>query len=103
MLPTKIELSMKHIKQYLSFNPMFKIKKKNYMFSLCSPRLFLTRSLQISGQNKSEARELERLVKITYGFWRIEIFGLAGNSNSEKKLNCVLYDVSPLPLPKQIY
>ena len=41
--------------------------KKIYLFSLCSPRLILTRSPQISGQNKSEARKLEGLVKITYG------------------------------------
>ena len=34
---------------------------KNYLFSLCSPRLILTRSPQISGQNKSEAREPEGL------------------------------------------
>ena len=37
------------------------------MFSFCSPRLTLTTSLQISGQNKSEAIEPEGLVKITYG------------------------------------
>ena len=48
---------------------------------LCSPRLILTRSPQISGQNKSEAREPEGLVKITYGMmlapflkeWEIQI------------------------------
>ena len=34
------------------------------MFSLCSPQLILTRSLQISGQNKSEAREPQGLLKI---------------------------------------
>ena len=44
-----------------------KLKKENYLFSLCSPGLILTRSPQISRQNKSEASEPERLVKITYG------------------------------------
>ena len=55
--------------------------------SICSlsvlrfPRLILTRSSQISGQNKSEAREPEGLVKITYGFVASSLFKRAGNSN----------------------
>ena len=36
---------------------------------LFSPRLILTISPQISGQNKSEARDPEGLVKITYGIF----------------------------------
>ena len=35
---------------------------------LCSPRPIFIRSPQISGPNKSEAREPEELVKITYVF-----------------------------------
>ena len=49
----------------------------------------MTRSLQISDQNKSEARELEGLVKITYGSVAISLFKRAGNSNLEKDLNCI--------------
>ena len=41
----------------------------------------LTRSPQISGQNKSEAREPEGLVKITYGIFASSVFKSAGNSN----------------------
>ena len=42
-------------------------KKKNCSLPvLCSPRLILTRYPQIYDQNKSEAREPEGLVKITY-------------------------------------
>ena len=48
---------------------------------LCSPQLILTRSPQISGQNKSEAREPEGLVKITYGIVASSLFRRAGNSN----------------------
>ena len=58
-----------------------KFYKNNYLFSLCSPRLILTRSPQISGQNKSEAREPEGLVKITYGIVASSLFKRAGNSN----------------------
>ena len=36
---------------------------------------------QISGQNKSEAREPEGLVKITYGIVASSLFKKAGNSN----------------------
>ena len=50
---------------------------------LCSQRLILTRSPQISGQNKSEAREPERLVKITFGIVASSLFKRAGNSNQE--------------------
>ena len=60
---------------------LLKIKKK---------RLILTRTPQISGQNKSEAREPEGLVKITYGFFASSLFKRAGNSNYEKILNCAL-------------
>ena len=48
---------------------------------LCSPRITLTRSPQISGQNKLEAREPEGLVKITYGIVASSLFKRAGNSN----------------------
>ena len=48
---------------------------------LCSPRLILTRSPQISGQNKSEAREPEGLVKITYVNVASSLCKRAGNSN----------------------
>ena len=48
---------------------------------LCSPGLVLTRSPQISGQNKSEAREPEGLVKITYGIVTSSLFKRVGNSN----------------------
>ena len=58
------------------------------MFPLCSPRLILTRSPQISGQNKSEAREPEGLVKISYGIVASSLFKRAGNSNKEIFLNC---------------
>ena len=58
-----------------------KLKKIYYLFSLCSPRLILTRSLQISGPYKSEAREPEGLVKITYGIVASFLFKRAGNSN----------------------
>ena len=51
------------------------------LFFLCSPGLILTRSPQISGQNKSEAREVEGLVKITYGIVASSLFKRAGNSN----------------------
>ena len=44
-----------------------KFTKNNHFFSVHSPRLILTRFPQISDQNKSEAREQEGLVKITYG------------------------------------
>ena len=65
--------------------------KKNYLFSLsvlCSSRLILTKDHQISGQNKSEAREPEGLVKIIYGFVASSLFKRAGNSNEENFLNC---------------
>ena len=55
--------------------------KKNYLFSLCSPQLVLTRSPQKSGQYKSEAREPEGMVKITYGIVTSSFFKRAGNSN----------------------
>ena len=61
-----------------------KFKKKRITWSLSdcsSPCLILTKSPQISGQNKSEACKPEELVKITNGFLRMEIFALAGNSN----------------------
>ena len=48
---------------------------------LYSPRLILTRSPQISGLNKSEAREPEGLVKTTYGIVASSLFKRAGNSN----------------------
>ena len=48
----------------------------------CSRSLeVLTRYPQISGQNKSEAREPEGLVKITYGIVASSLFKRAGNSN----------------------
>ena len=57
-------------------------KKIIYSLSvLCSPRLSLTRSPQISDQNKSEAREQEGLVEITYGIAASSFFKRAGNSN----------------------
>ena len=37
------------------------------LYFLCSLQIILTRSSQISAQNKSEARKTEGLVKITYG------------------------------------
>ena len=55
---------------------------------LCFPRLILTRSPKISGQDKSEAREPEGLVKITYGTVASSLFKRAGNSNKEIFLNC---------------
>ena len=61
-----------------------KFKKERIICSLsvlCSPRLFLTRSHQISGQNMSEAREPEGLVKITDGIVASSFFKRAGNSN----------------------
>ena len=60
---------------------MFKKKIMCSVSVLCSPRLILTRSPQISGWNKSEARELEGLVKITYGIVASSLFKGAGNSN----------------------
>ena len=45
-----------------------KFKKRE--FFVLSQFSVLTRSPQISGQNKSEAREPEGMVKITYGTWR---------------------------------
>ena len=51
------------------------------MFSLCSPRLILTTAPQISGQNKSEAREPEELVEITYGMVVSSLFKRANNSS----------------------
>ena len=59
--------------------------KKIYLFSLCSPRLILTRSPQISGQNMSEAREPEGLVKITYGIVASSLFKIAGKFKLGKK------------------
>ena len=59
--------------------------KKIITWSLsdCSSPCFIlkTKSLQISGQNKSEACKPEELVKITNGSLIMEIFALAGNSN----------------------
>ena len=60
---------------------LFKILKKELHVLSRSPRLILTRSPQISGQNKSEAREPEGLVKITYGIVDSSLFKRAGNSN----------------------
>ena len=63
---------------------LFKIEKEKSICSLsvlCSSQLILNRSPQISGQNKSEARELEGLVKITYGIVASSLFKKAGNSN----------------------
>ena len=54
---------------------------KSSLSVLCSPQIMLTRSPQISGQNKSGGQGPEGMVKITYGVWRMEVFGLAGNSN----------------------
>ena len=51
------------------------LKKKNYNFPL------------------SILQKPEGLVKITYGFWRIEREVRAGNSNQEKILNCECEDV----------
>ena len=45
---------------------------------------------QILGQNKSEARESEGLVKITYGIVTSSLFKRAGNSNQEKNFDCVM-------------
>ena len=53
------------------------LKKKRIICSLsvlCFPQLILTRSPQISGQNKSEAREPEGLVKIYYGIVANSLF-----------------------------
>ena len=50
----------------------------------------MTRSPLISGKNKSEAREPEGLVKITYGIVASSLFKRAGNSNYEKIFNCEL-------------
>ena len=61
---------------------LFKILKKIIcsLSVLCS--LFpMTYFGQRFGQNKSEARELEGLVKITYGFVASSPFKRAGNSN----------------------
>ena len=60
---------------------LFKILKKELHVLSRSPRLILTRSPQISGQNKSEAREPEGLVKIAYGIVASFLFKRAGNSN----------------------
>ena len=57
------------------------LKKNSYLFSLCSLRLILTKSPKISDQNKSEAREPQGLVKITYGIVASSFFKRAGNSN----------------------
>ena len=76
--------------------------KNNIIWSLsvlCSPWLILTKSPQISGQNKSEAREPEGLVKLTYGIVASSLFERAGNSNHENFLNCELHffsDYNPL-------
>ena len=69
-----------------------KFKKKLFVLSLFSvPHdLFWPDLPQIPGQNKSEAREPEGLVKITYGIVASSIFKRAGNSNYEKFLNCEL-------------
>ena len=70
---------------YYCLCTLFKILKKELLdlsLSDCSsPCLILTKSPQISGQNKSEACKPEELVKITNVFLRMEIFALAGNSN----------------------
>ena len=50
----------------------------NYTVQNLKKRLILRRSPQISGQNKSEARELEGLVKITYGIVASSLFKSAG-------------------------
>ena len=69
-----------------SSGSLFKILKKRIICSLSAlffPQLILTRSPQISGQNKSEAREPAGLVKIPYGFVTSSLFKRAGNSNEE--------------------
>ena len=43
---------------------------------------------QISGQSKSEAKESEGLVKITYGFVASSFIKIAGSSKYENFLNC---------------
>ena len=73
-----------------SYIALFKFFKRELLvLSLFSvpPRLILTRSPQISGQNKSEAREPEGLVKITYGIVASSLFKRVGNSNKETILN----------------
>ena len=62
------------------------------LFVLCFSRLILTRSAQISGQNNSDAREPEGVVKITYGIVASSLFKRAGNSNKEFFLNCGPYE-----------
>ena len=69
-----------YIKNRILNHTVQNLKKELHVLSLF-PRLILTRSPQISGQNKSEGREPEGLVKITYGIG-------AGNSNQEIFLNC---------------
>ena len=80
-------------KQNCSWLSLLKILKKKIMICslsvLCSLRLILTRSPQISGQNKSEAREPEGLVKKTYVIVASSRFKRAGNSNKKKKFNCI--------------
>ena len=49
--------------------------------ALFFPQLILTRSPQISGQNKSEAREPAGLVKITSDIVASSLFKKEGNSN----------------------
>ena len=61
-----------------------KLKKKELLdLSLIAvpPCHILTKSPQISGQNKSKACKPEELVKMTNSFLRMEIFAMAGNSN----------------------
>ena len=60
------------------WSPLLKIKKKLFVLR---ERLILTRYPQISGQNNSEAREPEGLVKIIYGIIASPLFKRAGNSN----------------------
>ena len=49
--------------------------------SLVCPGLTLTRSFKISDQNKSEAREPEGLVKVTFGIVASSLFKRVENSN----------------------
>ena len=79
------------------------LKKKS--FALCS--LFSTNYFDQISPNKSEAREPEGLVKITYGIVASSLFKRAGNSNKEQILNCLLRKIVDLqvlffPLSKSI-
>ena len=53
---------------------LFKIKKNNYLFSFCSNDLFWPDLPKSLAKISQEARELEGLVKITYGIVAIAPF-----------------------------